>query len=80
MPELNPANLCRGCGADFSSLKNFDRHRIGNHALNWPEHEHGRRCLDAEELGELGFVLDAKGRYYNPAEAAGVRERFQKAA
>jgi hypothetical protein len=80
MPELNPLHFCRGCGSDFSSLKNFDRHRTGNHALNWPAHENGRRCLDTEELRELGFALDARGRWHDPERAARVGEHFQKAA
>jgi hypothetical protein len=73
-------NRCSGCGEEFSSLGNFDKHRVGNHALDWPEHEHGRRCLDTEELRGLGFALDARGRWHDPKRAARTGDYFQKAA
>jgi hypothetical protein len=80
MPELNPANLCRNCGADFSSLENFDRHQIGDWNKHWPEDEDGARCLDTEELTELGLVLDKRGRWSDPERSRRVGEHFQKAA
>lgn len=56
-------NLCRACRQDFSSLAAFDRHRIGDHALDWHEHEHGRRCMDEEELAAAGMEVDGRGRW-----------------
>jgi hypothetical protein len=66
-------NLCRACGEDFGSLSGFDTHRIGRHehmlaegfAMN-PPREDGRRCLDAEELEQLGWHQDVHGRWRMP--------------
>jgi hypothetical protein len=58
------ANLCRACGGtDFASVSAFDRHRTGDHELDWSEHENGRRCRDTEEMLEAGLELDPRGRW-----------------
>jgi hypothetical protein len=56
-------NLCRSCEADFASVSAFERHRVGAHDLDYPEHENGRRCMDAEEMLEAGMELDQRGRW-----------------
>jgi hypothetical protein len=64
-------NLCRSCRQDFNSVELFDRHRVGKHAYDWsPECEDGRRCLDANEMAALGWRLNARGRWVDPARAA----------
>jgi hypothetical protein len=69
-------NLCRSCGEDFGSAGLFDRHRIGKHAYTFgeglrmdPPREDGRRCLDAGEMRELGWALNGRGRWIDPARA-----------
>jgi len=64
-----PVNWCASCGQDFTSLEYFDRHRVGEHGLDWPEHENGRRCLDIDELGASGFRRDDAGHWFDPARA-----------
>ena len=60
-------NLCRACGEDFGSVGAFEAHRVGKHAYLWsPEHEDGRRCLDKEELTELGWHRDDHDRWRQP--------------
>jgi hypothetical protein len=60
-------NLCRSCNKDFGSLSAFDAHWVGKHEYRWsPEHEDGRRCLDEEELTELGWHRDSHGRFRQP--------------
>ena len=56
-------NLCRSCSLDFSSLGAFDRHRVGKHELDWPEHPDGRRCMDESEMIEAGMEVDSRGRW-----------------
>lgn len=68
-------NLCRSCEEDFSSVKAFERHRVGAHDLNYPEHENGRRCMDEEELLEAGYERDERGRW-RIAPRDGERERL----
>lgn len=36
---------CGGCGEHFTSLKGFDRHRVGSFK------HYTRRCVDPEEVG-----------------------------
>ena len=55
-------SFCASCGRDFSGDSMFDRHRVGKHAYTYseglalePPREDGRRCLDAEEMRELGW-------------------------
>ena len=73
-------NLCRACGKDFSSVHNFDRHRVGKHAYTYteglkfdPPADDGRRCLYTEELISLGLRPDKSGRWSDPTQAAAVR-------
>ena len=56
-----PLNGCSGCRRDFASLRAFDAHRVGEHSLDFPEHEAGRRCLDVEEMPE--WLKDSRGRW-----------------
>jgi hypothetical protein len=56
-----PLNGCSDCRRDFASLRAFDTHRVGDHQLDFPEHENGRRCLDVEELPE--WAQDKRGRW-----------------
>lgn len=68
-------NLCRSCEEDFSSVSAFERHRVGAHDLNYPEHENGRRCMDEEELLEAGYERDERGRW-RIALREGERDRL----
>jgi hypothetical protein len=56
-------NLCRACSEDFASVSAFDRHRTGDHELDFPEHPDGRRCRDDREMREVGMELDSSGRW-----------------
>jgi hypothetical protein len=71
-----PLNGCGACHADFTSLRLFEAHRVGDHALDWPEHEKGRRCLDIEEMTEKGWEQDGKGRWFDPVRRDQARIRF----
>lgn len=69
-------NLCRSCGEDFGGVELFDRHRVGNHTYTFgeglrmdPPREDGRRCLDPGEMRELGWALNARDRWVDPARA-----------
>jgi hypothetical protein len=54
-----PANGCRACGCDFSSLEAFDRHWS-----LWPTHRWDELLtLDDEELQAAGFAQNALGRW-----------------
>jgi hypothetical protein len=75
-----PLNGCSACGEDFTSLELFDAHHVGDHALDFPEHEDGRRCLDAEEMTGRGWVQNIERRWLNPARANRARRTFEKAA
>jgi hypothetical protein len=66
---MSVANYCASCGQDFASVRAFDRHRTGSH-------EHGRRCLEADEMRAAGLELDSRGRWQLLAEAEATRERF----
>ena len=69
-------NLCRACGEVFGSVELFDRHRVGAHAFLWsPDREAGRRCLDSEEMGEAGWELNGRGRWFDPARSPAGRLR-----
>lgn len=77
-------NLCRACGEDFAGISYFDKHRVGVHAYTFaegmrhdPPVEDGRRCLAASELREKGWEKNAKGRWFDPAEAARIREAHE---
>lgn len=54
---------CRPCDLDFASLRAFDRDRVGDHELDYPEHENGRRCLRLDELAGHGLEQDSRGRW-----------------
>lgn len=71
-------NFCRACGEDFGSVGAFDAHRIGKHAYTFaegfhrdPPREDGRRCLDADELVEVGWHRDQHGRWRQPGLVGG---------
>ena len=63
---------CAGCGEHFSSLRSFDRHRIGDHGLS-------RRCLTVAELHAQGWPQGARGlwlesrRKHAPADISACR-------
>jgi hypothetical protein len=71
-----PRNGCGACRQDFSSVELFDRHRVGEHSLDYPAHDNGRRCLDIEEMQAKGWEQDDKGRWTDPARASRVREHL----
>jgi hypothetical protein len=78
---LNPLNKCSPCGADFTGVKLFDRHRVGVHAYEWSrERPDGRRCLTLPEMQAKGWQEDARGRWIDPARIADARARLQPAA
>jgi hypothetical protein len=82
-------NVCRRCGENFGSIGAFDAHRKGRHDVLWsPEQEDGRRCLDVDELRDLGWHRDKRGQWRQPIsydavlrlrERAGVAGRSRKA-
>jgi len=71
---LSPLNQCAPCGADFTSLELFDRHRIGRHDPD------GRCCLTFAEMTAKGWRVDGRGRWKDPARAMRARHRFAVAA
>jgi hypothetical protein len=74
---VNPLNLCRGCGNDFTSLRLFDAHCVGAHDYEWsPGHPDGRRGLSTDEMKAKGWTVDVRGRWTDPARAADIRERL----
>ena len=44
-----------------------------------PPREDGRRCLDTDEIAALGYVLDDKGRWYNPNVPSAAAQHSKKA-
>jgi hypothetical protein len=71
---MTPLNECAECGADFTSLELFDRHRVGRHE---PDERH---CLSGDEMREKGWESDSQGRWTDPARAMRARRRFAVAA
>lgn len=78
-----PTNGCGACGEDFTSVKLFDRHRVGTHEYTSteglkmnPPREDGRRCLDPDEMRARGWGKDAKGRWQDPVRVAAARIAF----
>jgi hypothetical protein len=69
-------NQCGRCREDFSSVEIFDRHRVGDHQLDWPEHVGGRRCLDEEEMEARGWRKNSQGRWVDPPRAERARRAF----
>jgi hypothetical protein len=66
-------NLCGVCGLDFSTVPDFDGHRVGTHDYTYseglaarPMREDGRRCLDRGELVDAGWTADRSGRWRRP--------------
>jgi hypothetical protein len=46
-------STCMGCGKQFRTTNEFDRHRVGSHGLD-------RRCLSSNEMTESGWQLSGK--------------------
>ena len=72
-------NLCCACRRDFSSVAAFDRHRVGRHAYDFAASsglgiEDGRRCLNEDEMLEVGLSLDPRGRWCIIADVERARE------
>ena len=63
MTQLTYFNLCRSCDKDFASVSAFDRHRTGDHELDYPEQEEGRRCRNEQEMIEAEMERDRSGRW-----------------
>jgi hypothetical protein len=60
-------NLCRACGQRFSTVRNFDRHRVGRYEVGAPGY--GRRCLSVSEIAKTGLIVrDGEWRQVNPAD------------
>jgi hypothetical protein len=68
--KIRPSNLCVACSKDFASVAAFDRHRTGTHEYDFAQglrfdipREDGRRCMDEDEMIEVGMELDPRGRW-----------------
>ena len=64
-------NGCGSCSLDFAGVRDFDSHRVGNHAYTITEglllgKEDGRRCLAPSELLEQGWKQNTSGRWVHP--------------
>jgi hypothetical protein len=61
---------CSGCSEQFSSLKAFDTHRVGEFSVPTPKgpdySRHTRRCLDHDEMREIGLVLNEQKEWSVP--------------
>lgn len=56
---------CPTCGLPFSSVREFDRHRVGSYAK--PGQVKGyRRCLTVAELAARSWQTNARGFYMQP--------------
>lgn len=56
---------CPACGLPFSSVREFDRHRVGSYAP--PGQVKGsRRCLTVAELEARGWRTNTRGFYMQP--------------
>jgi hypothetical protein len=51
---------CAACGELFSSVREFDRHRIGTYAEPG-EWGHKRRCMTPAEMDAGGWIRNARG-------------------
>ena len=58
---------CRNCGLVFTTVRSFDRHRVGPYDISKPGF--GRRCLTEAELTDKGMVQDARGRWHRTGPA-----------
>jgi hypothetical protein len=63
---------CSACGEYFTSVRSFDRHRVGQFGI-------GRRCLTRAELDAGGFERNARGFRGEPRMAP-VATHFDVAA
>jgi hypothetical protein len=84
---MKPLNQCGACREDFTSVKLFDRHRVGVHAYTYSEgvrmdpiREDGRRCLDAQEMRQKGWEQNEQGRWFDPASVSRARVAFGRSA
>jgi len=50
---------CRACGLTFSTLHNFERHRIGKYDITAPGY--GRRCRTPDEMLAADWRKTARG-------------------
>jgi hypothetical protein len=56
--------LCSACGAKFTSVVGFDKHRTGKFTDEHPNY--GRACLSETDISALGMRQDETGRWYDP--------------
>lgn len=56
---------CMGCGEPFSSVREFDRHRVGPYA-ELGEWAHKRRCLTPVEMRMRGWRCNDRGYRMQP--------------
>jgi hypothetical protein len=56
---------CASCGDPFSSVREFDRHRIGAFAEPG-EWAHKRRCMTPSEMEALGWRCNVRGFRMQP--------------
>lgn len=56
---------CTACGEYFTSVRSFDRHRVGEYANRG--RLAGRRCLTAVEMDAAGFGRNARGFRTEPS-------------
>ena len=78
-------NLCRECDLDFTSVRDFDSHRVGVHAYTYSEglkmdpiREDGRRCLTTVEMRAKGWALDRHGRWRRKQRKVSIALRGSK--
>jgi hypothetical protein len=62
LQAANPANFCTTCGLDFSTVRAFDEHWVGEFE------PYDRRCLTEDELTDAGWRHDRRGRWRLPAD------------
>jgi len=55
-PPTHKRCVCPSCGEVFSTIANFDRHRVG-------KHENGRTCAEPESVG-LEIKHGPKGTWW----------------
>ena len=54
-------NQCPSCGAYFSTVSNFDMHRVGAFSTGLLNTSPERRCLSVSEMVNVGLTADARG-------------------
>lgn len=78
---MHPLNQCSASGADFTSVRLFDAHRVGAQAYDRSsDRPGGRRCLSGAEMIANGWRQDDAGRWIDPARVADARARLRPAA